>query len=66
MLYKECQIKSSEDAYRLLKPFLMEADREKFVVVCLDKKKTAGCHLCHVGSLNVSIVHPRGNNKSPS
>jgi DNA repair protein RadC len=33
VLYKERQIKSPEDAYKLLKPFLVEADREKFVVV---------------------------------
>jgi DNA repair protein RadC len=38
VLYRERQIKSPEDAYRLLKPFLVEADREKFVVVCLDTK----------------------------
>jgi DNA repair protein RadC len=38
MLYKERQVKSPEDAYRLLKPFLVEADREKFVVICLDTK----------------------------
>ncbi|KAF0996521.1 hypothetical protein BJQ97_03211 [Geobacillus sp. TFV-3] len=38
VLYRERQIKSPEDAYKLLKPFLVEADREKFVVVCLDTK----------------------------
>jgi DNA repair protein RadC len=38
VLYKERQIKSPEDAYKLLKPFLVKADREKFVVVCLDTK----------------------------
>ncbi len=38
VLYKELQIKSLEDAYKLLKPFLAEADCEKFVVVCLDTK----------------------------
>ncbi|MEK6455901.1 JAB domain-containing protein [Caldifermentibacillus hisashii] len=60
VLYKERQIKSPEDAYRLLKPFLVEADREKFVVVCLDtKNQPTAINICHVGSLNSSIVHPR-------
>jgi len=60
VLYRERQIKSPEDAYRLLKPFLAEADREKFVVVCLDtKNQPTAINVCHVGSLNASIVHPR-------
>ncbi|MGG3892327.1 JAB domain-containing protein [Geobacillus stearothermophilus] len=60
VLYKERQIKSPEDAYKLLKPFLVEADREKFVVVCLDtKNQPTAINVCHVGSLNASIVHPR-------
>ncbi|MGG3208890.1 DNA repair protein RadC [Geobacillus stearothermophilus] len=60
VLYKEHQIKSPEDAYKLLKPFLVEADREKFVVVCLDtKNQPTAISVCHVGSLNASIVHPR-------
>ncbi|MGG3162882.1 DNA repair protein RadC [Geobacillus stearothermophilus] len=60
VLYKERQIKSPEDAYKLLKPFLAEADREKFAVVCLDtKSQPTAINICHVGSLNSSIVHPR-------
>jgi DNA repair protein RadC len=60
VLYRERQIKSPEDAYKLLKPFLVEADREKFVVVCLDtKNQPTAINVCHVGSLNSSIVHPR-------
>ncbi|MGG3162893.1 JAB domain-containing protein [Geobacillus stearothermophilus] len=60
VLYKERQIKSPEDAYKLLNPFLVEADREKFVVVCLDtKNQPTAINVCHVGSLNASIVHPR-------
>ncbi|MCL9971683.1 DNA repair protein RadC [Anoxybacillus kestanbolensis] len=60
VLYKERQVKSPEDAYKLLKPFLVDADREVFVVVCLDtKNQPTAIHVCHVGSLNASIVHPR-------
>ncbi|MCG6170949.1 DNA repair protein RadC [Anoxybacillus sp. LAT_35] len=59
VLYKERQVKSPEDAYKLLKPFLAGADREVFVV-CLDtKNQPTAIHVCHVGSLNASIVHPR-------
>ncbi len=38
ILYKERRISSPEDAYKLLKDFLVESDRERFVVVCLDTK----------------------------
>jgi DNA repair protein RadC len=38
----------------------VEVDREKFVVVCLDtKNQPTAINVCHVGSLNASIVHPR-------
>jgi DNA repair protein RadC len=37
-----------------------DADREKFVVVCLDtKNQPTAINVCHIGSLNASIVHPR-------
>ncbi|KDE45991.1 DNA repair protein RadC [Geobacillus sp. CAMR12739] len=60
VLYKERHVKSPEDAYKLLKPFLADADQEVVVVVCLDtKNQPTAIHVCHVGSLNASIVHPR-------
>jgi DNA repair protein RadC len=60
VLYKERHVKSPEDAYKLLKPFFVEADRELFVVVCLDtKNQPTAINVCHVGSMNASIVHPR-------
>ncbi|MED0656848.1 JAB domain-containing protein [Anoxybacillus ayderensis] len=60
VLYRERRVQSPEDAYQLLKPFLVDADREVFVVVCLDtKNQPTAIHVCHVGSLNASIVHPR-------
>ncbi|MEW9122018.1 MAG: JAB domain-containing protein [Thermotaleaceae bacterium] len=59
-LYPERNVKSPEDAYRLLKQFLVEADREYFLVVCLDtKNQPTAINVCHMGSLNASIVHPR-------
>jgi DNA repair protein RadC len=59
-LYPERIVKSPEDAYKLLKKFLVEVDREYFVVVCLDtKNQPTAINVCHIGSLNASIVHPR-------
>ena len=60
ILYKERKVKSPEDAYNLLKPMMIDADREQFIVVCLDtKNQPTAINVCHVGSLNSSIVHPR-------
>lgn len=60
ILYKERRILSPEAAYKLLKEFLVDSDRERFVVVCLDtKNQPTAINICHVGSLNASIVHPR-------
>ncbi|KZB92457.1 DNA repair protein RadC [Bacillus sp. VT 712] len=59
-LYPERNIKSPDDAYKLLTQFLIDADREYFLVVCLDtKNQPTAINVCHVGSLNASIVHPR-------
>ncbi|MGH0601586.1 JAB domain-containing protein [Bacillus mycoides] len=60
LLYKERRIKSPEDASVLLKQFLGEVDREYFIVLCLDtKNQPTAINVCHIGSLNASIVHPR-------
>ena len=59
-LYPERYVRSPEDAYTLLKQFLVEIDREYFIVVCLDtKNQPTAINICHIGSLNASIVHPR-------
>lgn len=59
-LYPERNIKAPEDAYKILKQFLVEADRELFMVLCLDtKNQPTAMNICHIGSLNSSIVHPR-------
>lgn len=60
LLYKERRIKSPEGASLLFKQFLEEADREYFIVLCLDiKNQPTAINVCHIGSLNSSIVHPR-------
>lgn len=60
LLYKNRTIHSPEDGYNLFKQFLGELDREYFVVMCLDvKNQPTAINVCHIGSLNASIVHPR-------
>lgn len=60
LLYKNRSIRSPEDGYDLFKQFLGELDREYFVVMCLDvKNQPTAINICHIGSLNASIVHPR-------
>jgi len=59
-LYPERNVKSPDDAYKLLKQFLVDVDREYFLVLCLDtKNQPTALNICHIGSLNASIVHPR-------
>ena len=60
MLYKNRIVRSPEDGYRLLQQFLGGVDREHFIVVCLDtKNQPTAINVCHIGSLNASLVHPR-------
>lgn len=65
MLYKDRSVRSPEDGYKLLKQFLEDKDREHFIVVALDtKNQPVSINICHIGSLNASIVHPREVMKS--
>lgn len=60
LMYKNRVIGSPQDGYNLIKQFLGDVDREHFVVVCLDtKNQPTAINVCHIGSLNSSIVHPR-------
>lgn len=60
MLYKERNIRSPQDSYALLKELLENKDREHFIVVALNtKNEPVTINVCHIGSLNASIVHPR-------
>lgn len=66
LLYKDRAIRSPEDGYNLFKQFLGELDRGYFVVMCLDvKNQSTAINVCHIGSLNSSIVHPREVMASP-
>jgi DNA repair protein RadC len=64
LLYKERNIRSPEDAYKLMKHFLGDLDREAFIVISLDVKNSPLCiNICHVGSLNASIAPKRSMNQ---
>lgn len=65
LLYKQRAICSPESGYDLLKQFLSDKDREHFIVVSLDtKNQPVSINICHIGSLNASIIHPREVMKS--
>src|SRR5699024_1431092 len=60
MLYKYRVIRSPEDGYELIKQVLGNGDSEDYVVVYLDtNNQPTALHVCHIGSLNSSVVHPR-------
>ncbi|HHU19805.1 MAG TPA: DNA repair protein RadC [Bacilli bacterium] len=60
LLYKERIISSPEDGRKLMDKFLKDADREHFIVISLNtKNEPVNINVCHIGSLNASIVHPR-------
>ncbi|MDU2197340.1 MAG: JAB domain-containing protein [Peptostreptococcaceae bacterium] len=60
VLYETRKIRSPYDAYKLIKNFLIDSDREKFVVACLDtKNQPVNISVVSIGSVNSAIVHPR-------
>lgn len=59
-LYQNRRISSPKDSYEVISHFLEDGDREHVVVLCLDtKNQPINISVCHIGSLNASIVHPR-------
>ena len=60
VLYETRTISSPYDAFKLIKNFLINSDREKFVVACLDtKNQPVNISVVSIGSVNSVIVHPR-------
>lgn len=60
VLYETRKISNPYDAYKLIKNFLVDSDREKFVVACLDvKNQPVSIQIVSIGSVNSAIVHPR-------
>ncbi|MCA0151348.1 DNA repair protein RadC [Rossellomorea vietnamensis] len=65
LLYANRSIRSPDDAYELIKDFLEDRDREHFIVVSLNtKNQPVSINICHIGSLNASLVSPREVMKS--
>ena len=53
-------VHDSAAAARALRPFFDGLDREQFLVCCLDAKHAIiGVNVVSIGSLSLSIVHPR-------
>lgn len=60
LLYSNRNVRSPQDGAEMFREFLGEVDREHFVVMCLNtKNEPTHLNVCHIGSLNASIVHPR-------
>jgi DNA repair protein RadC len=54
------RITTPRDAALILADFLAGADRECFVLMCLDtKNKVNAINVVSVGSINATLVHPR-------
>lgn len=57
---EDVRIRDSQTAYRLLEPLFDGLDREHFMVVGLDAKHAViGINTVSIGSVTMSIVHPR-------
>lgn len=54
------KINSAGEAYEVVKPLIGQADREYFLVLCLDtRNKINAVNVVSVGTVNVSPIHPR-------
>lgn len=59
ILYEPRRISSYKDAFELGKEFLIDSDREKLIMVCLDNKnQLAYINTVSIGSVNSSLLHP--------
>lgn len=59
-LYETNIIGTPMDAARIAKQFIGKSDRENCIVMCLDtKNKVNAIHTVSIGTLNLSLVHPR-------
>lgn len=60
MLFEGRRVKVPNDAANIIRDFIGDSDREKFVVLCLNvKNEPTAMQVVHTGSLNASVVHPR-------
>ncbi len=60
ILYEHRKISSPSDAATLIEPLLIDSDREKFIIACLNtKNEPISISTISIGNLNASLVHPR-------
>jgi len=60
VLYQQRRVVSPSDAAELVREFLEDSDREKFVVAYLNtKNEPTAIHTVSIGTVNSSLVHPR-------
>lgn len=60
IIYKPRCIDNPKSANELIKPFLAESDREKFIVICLDlKNQPTSINTISIGTVSSAIIHPR-------
>lgn len=59
-LFEGRRVCSPEDAANIIRDFIGDSDRERFVVLGLStKNEPQVLQVVHTGSINASIVHPR-------
>lgn len=60
IMYDVRKVSSPDDAARLVKNFLEDADREMMVLICLNRKgEPTALQIISIGTLHSSLVHPR-------
>ena len=59
-LFSGRRVRSPEDAAKIIRDFIGDSDRERFVVLGMStKNEPQVLQVVHTGSINASIVHPR-------
>lgn len=59
-MFEGRRVRSPEDAADIIRDFIGDSDREKFVVLGMStKNEPTVLQVVHTGSINASIVHPR-------
>ena len=59
-MFEGRRVRSPKDAANIIRDFIGDSDREKFVVIgLLTKNEPQLLQVVHTGSINASIVHPR-------
>lgn len=64
-MFEGRRVRSPEDVANIIRDFIGDSDREKFVVLGMSTKNEPQLlQVVHTGSINASIVHPREVMKS--